>query len=243
MKLILFADGIVGLKIFNYLSENYHSDIALVVTLDSNEIYIASKKNNIPVCVYESEEALIKQLGITVDLGFLAWWPKILSKKIIDIPKRGFINTHPSLLPYNRGKNYNFWALVEQCPFGVSLHLVDVQVDSGDIVAQTSIPYDWLDTGKSLYLKAQSEMVKLFINTYPSLRTNNYVTKSQDLSKGSFHLSSELEKASKIELDSMYRACDLLNLLRARTFDEYPGCWFEFDNNRYEISINIKKVN
>jgi methionyl-tRNA formyltransferase len=55
--------------------------------------------------------------------------------------------------------------------------------------------------------------------------------------------SSELESASKIDLEARYRARDLLKLLRASTFDGHPGCWFEESGNRYEVSIHIIKVN
>ena len=61
------------------------------------------------------------------------------------------------------------------------------------------------------------------------------------MADGSFHRASELESASKIDLNANYRARDLFNLLRARTFEGYPSCWFEEDGCRYKISIKIEK--
>lgn len=242
MKLVLFADGGVGLNIVQYLVDNYPQDIALVVTTQENEIYSELKKKNIPVTVFESVENVIFQLSAGVDLGILAWWPKILKGPLLEFPRLGFINTHPSLLPYNRGKHYNFWALVEQVPFGVTLHRVDAGIDTGDIVSQQEIAYDWRDTGESLYFKAQKAMLDLFCETYPVLRKGDVASRPQNKEVNSFHLSSEIEKASNIDLDAMYRGRDLLNLLRARTFEGYPGCWFEENGKRYEISIVIRTV-
>jgi methionyl-tRNA formyltransferase len=243
MRLLLFADGDVGRKIANFLFEKFRQDLVLVVTTKENDIYRNAELNGIPVCVYDSEKNIENRILCEVDLGLLAWWPKILkSTSLMKLPKRGFVNTHPSLLPYNRGKHYNFWAIVEQAPFGVTLHLVDSLVDNGDIIAQAEITYDWCDTGETLYKKAQVSMLDLFINTYPLLRTNTYILKPQDKNIGSFHRASELEYASKIQLDSIYSARALLNLLRARTFAGYPGCEFEENNSRYEISVTIKKV-
>lgn len=242
MKLVLFADNVVGMEITKYLLGSYPEDLALVVTTQRNEIYCAVEEKGIPVCIFDSADSVISRLAGGVDLGVLAWWPKILKSPLLEVPRYGFLNTHPSLLPYNRGKHYNFWALIEQAPFGVTLHRVDSGVDTGDIVAQKEIPYDWCDNGGSLYFKAKAAMVGLFCQTYPALRAGGVSSIPQNSEIGSFHHSSEMHKASIIDLDCMYRGRDLINLLRARTFEGYPGCWFEETGNRYEISIEIRKV-
>ena len=63
----------------------------------------------------------------------------------------------------------------------------------------------------------------------------------QDLSKGNLHYSYEIDSASKIDLNKFYKARDLLNLIRARTFTPYPGAWFVENEKKYEIRINIKE--
>ena len=114
-------------------------------------------------------------------------------------------------------------AIVEQCPFGVTLHFVDRGVDTGDIICQKEIPYNWTDNGKTLYFKAiKKEITKLFKDNYPKFRKFIFKRKSQKESHGSFHKAIEIEEASKIELDSKYTARELLNLLRARTFHGHP---------------------
>ena len=242
MKIVLLAENVVGLNITQYLANSYPEDLSLVVTTEKNDIYSLIEEKGIPVCVFDSADAVMSKLYDGIDLGVLAWWPKILKSPLLEMPQYGFINTHPSLLPYNRGKHYNFWALVEQAPFGVTLHRVDHGVDTGDIIAQQEIPYDWTDNGETLYQKAQDAMVKLFCQTYPVLRSRCIDSKPQNKKIGSFHHSSEIDPASIINLDRMYSARDLINLLRARTFDGYPGCSFEDAGNHYEISIKIRKV-
>ena len=242
MKAVLFADGIVGLNIARFIMDNYPEDLSLVVTTQRNETYCAVEERGIAVCIYETADGLMSKLPDGVDLGVLAWWPKIIKSPLLEVPRHGFVNTHPSLLPYNRGKHYNFWALVEQAPFGVTLHRVTSGVDTGDIVAQKEIPYDWCDDGGSLHAKAQEAMVGLFCQTYSILRTGDFDSVPQNGQVGSFHRSSEIDNASNIDLDHMYRGRDLINLLRARTFEGYPGCWFEESGKRYEISIKIRKI-
>ncbi len=240
MKLILFADGFVGYKIAAYLIDNYQKDLLLVVCLEKNEIYRYAKEKNILVCDYKEDINVLSE--IDCDLGILAWWPKIIKEPLLSMPKNGFINTHPSFLPYNRGKHYNFWVLVEEVQFGVSLHFVDEGIDTGDIIFQKPIDYDWCDTGETLYKKAQAAMIELFVDTYPLIRVGGYLRRPQDSKSGSYHQSFEINEASEIKLNKNYKARDILNLIRARTFKGHPSCFFEEDGNKYEISLSIKKV-
>ncbi len=242
MKLAVFADGIVGYEITSFLLKNYRNDVTVIVTIDNEKINKLSEMYGCQKLYFKTEEETIKSLPKDLDMGLLAWWPKILREPLLNFPKMGFINTHPSLLPFNRGKHYNFWALVEQAPFGVTLHQVDKGVDTGDIIAQKRIEYDWTDNGESLYRKAQYAMISLFEETWPKLRQGDLKPFSQPPNIGSFHKASELLKASKIDLDRQYSARDLLNLLRAKTFTPHPGCWFEESGEYYEVSVCIKKV-
>ena len=246
MKLLLMADHFVGLGISRWLIDQYREDIALIVTTSENEIYKKAKSAGIKSIVFHTVDGVKHYLethDLIPDLGMLAWWPKLVKSPLIEFPRIGFINTHPSLLPYNRGKHYNFWALVEQAPFGVSLHFIEREIDTGDIVAQQRISYDWEDTGGSLYAKATKATINLFKETYPAIRQLSIQSRKQEKGKGSFHLAKELEPASRIELDKLYSARNLLNLLRARTFQGYPACWFEVDGQKFEVRVEIKRKN
>ena len=245
MKLLLLAHERVGERVLHFLLDKHRSDVALVVATEDNRILAAAKQAELPSCIFHGAQQLaefIQRECLEFDLGLLAWWPTLVQSPLISLPRSGFINFHPSLLPHNRGKHYNFWAIVEEAPFGVSLHFVDEGVDSGDVVAQREIPYHWTDTGESLYLRAQEEIVRLFCESYPILRSLKIPRKRQDLAKGSFHKAAELEPASHIDLNAPYTARQLLNLLRARTFPGHPGCRFEDQGTKYEVRIDIRSV-
>lgn len=160
----------------------------------------------------------------------------------LELASKGFINTHPSLLPHNRGKHYNFWAIVEEVPFGVSLHFVETGIDCGDVIAQEKIYYGWEDTGGTLFHKAQAAICELFEKTYPLVRSGQYSRTAQNLEEGSFHWGKELEPASRIEIDNSYTGRQLLNLLRARTFEGKPACRFSDGGNEYEVRVQINKI-
>jgi len=245
MQIVLLADGRVGLEITRWLIANYNDDVGIVVTAQDNEIAAIARGAGVRTTVFNSAETicrLARDEGLNFELGILAWWPHIIKDPLLTLPKRGFINTHPSLLPHARGKNYNFWTIVEEAPFGVSLHMVDKGVDSGDIVAQVEIPYSWEDTGGSLHGKALAAMEQLFKDSYPKIRKLEVDPVPQNLGTGSMHRAAELEPASVISLDKNYTARKLLNLLRARTFPGYPACVFSTERGeQFEVRVEIRR--
>lgn len=242
MKSLVLADGKVGYEVCKYLINEYTSDIHAIVTTEKNQISDLAEAHGISTCIFTSEGQLYLKYGQSdIQIGLLIWWPRILHAPLIDLPREGFINTHPSFLPYSRGKHYNFWTLVEQTPFGVTLHKITPGIDDGAICFQKAIEYSWLDTGETLYLKAQSEMIELFRQSYPQIRGGRIKCTPQDLTKGSFHRANELHAASKISLDEPMMPRDLLNLLRARTFDGHPACWFEENGEIFEARIRITR--
>lgn len=243
-KIILFANDTVGKSVTSWMCKTYSSDLLLIVTTSKNEIYYIAKKYNIPCIIYITEGKIINFIrdnDFRPDFCFLVWWPNIIHHDLLLIPRIGFINTHPSYLPYSRGKHFSFWTIVEQSPFGVSLHFVNEGIDSGDIIAQKEIFYTWEDTSETLYNKSKIEMHNLFIQTYPTLRNFSFTRTKQDFSRGSFHYGREIEEKSKICLEQQYSARQLLNLLRARTFTGHPSCSFTDAGTEYEVRITIEK--
>ena len=239
----IFADQDVGLAAVQHVLTTAHDDLAYVVTTGTNEISEYCQRQNCKV-IFANEisfETAHELLG-DVQLFILAWWPQVLPKYLIEIPKKGTVNFHPSWLPYNRGKHYNFWTLVEDTPYGVTIHMVDEKIDQGSILFQAPIHKTWEDNGGTLYESAKSEMIKLFRKHYEDLALGNYTPFTQDLKTGSFHLAKELEPASEILLDKNYTGRELLNLLRARTFPGKPSCYFNDKGRKYEVRISINEV-
>ena len=244
-NLLIFADGDVGVSVVSWLAKYHHEDIALIFTTAENEISNICINLEIKTAVFLNDEKAIAEIAernISPKLGFLIWWPTILTAKVISMTDFGFINTHPSLLPYARGKNYNFWTLVERSPFGVSMHCVEEGIDCGDIVAQKKIEYNWEDTGGSLFRKAETAMIDLFKENFERMRDLNFFPIKQNISDGSFHFGKEMDISSQIFLEQEYSARQLLNLLRARTMKGFPACYFYEDDQKYEVRIAVKKL-
>lgn len=70
------------------------------------------------------------------DLFIVASYGKIIPKEIIDIPKKGTLNVHPSLLPRLRGASPIQGAILTEDITGVTIMKVDEKMDHGPIIAQ-----------------------------------------------------------------------------------------------------------
>jgi methionyl-tRNA formyltransferase len=185
---------------------------------------------------------IAKLIEMNFERGILAWWPEILRGEILSLPKKGWINFHPSFLPYNRGKHPNFWCLVEGTPCGVSLHLVTARVDGGDLLAQRRIQVSWEDTGETIYNRCREEIVALFDENIEDILSDRLTPLPQDETKSTFHFAREITAASTIDLDRLYRARDLLNLVRAKMFRPHAAARFVDGEQTYEIELRIRRI-
>lgn len=243
MRLCLFIEDDMGFMILKYLTSNYPDHVChVVIRKEMESVYSDRMSSGYTWETYDDETTPKNIKSLDVDFVLLAWWPKIVSALVIESVKIGVINLHPSMLPFNRGKHYWFWNLVEDKPYGVSIHFVDTSIDGGDIIFQREIPKSWEDTGQSLFDKARIEMLSLFIESYPKIANLDY-TRIKQPPSGTYHNSSELHRASEISLRKKYTAKELLNLLRARVSKKYEQCYFfDEDGTKYEVGIDIKKV-
>lgn len=190
----------------------------------------------------ERADVLERLAGSRPRLGILAWWPSILKGRILSIPSGGWLNLHPGYLPHNRGKNPNFWCLVDGTPCGVSLHYADPGVDTGDVVAQERLEVSWEDTGETVYLKARDLMIDLFVRRFEDVLAGRLPRLPQRGAAGSVHRSGQMEEASRIDLDRSCTARELFNIIRARMFPPHPTAFFSDQGQTYSVQIVIKRT-
>src|SRR5262245_47724938 len=94
---------------------------------------------------YHTEEAMGLMRATEADLG-IVWGTNILKECVFRIPRRGSINIHQGLAPYYRGGPPVFWELYNgEREIGVTVHFVESKVDTGEIIAQETLPlvYDY----------------------------------------------------------------------------------------------------
>jgi len=105
------------------------------------------------------EEKVVERLTKEKEGVFLlAGFGRIIPKELIDIPQKGFLNIHPSLLPKYRGPSpIQAVILAGERKTGVSIHFLSEEVDKGDIISQKEI----ILNGKETYLELEEKLANL----------------------------------------------------------------------------------
>lgn len=88
------------------------------------------------------------------DACALVAYGRIIRQSVLDIPRHGFINVHPSLLPLHRGPSPIQTSILKgDRETGVTIMKLDAGTDTGDILSQQRIPIDPEDTTATLSAK------------------------------------------------------------------------------------------
>jgi methionyl-tRNA formyltransferase len=149
------------------------------------------------------------------------YYPRIFGPALLSIPKYGCVNTHPTGLPRFRGLSPYFTHLF----FGdknnvITIHWLDAHVDTGDIIAQASIPILDSDTGFTTGHKLTEAGRDAFREVWPLIKSGKAPRRPQD------------ERAACVfnfdwrlaEIDWGLPARDVWNRVRALT-RPLNGCW------------------
>jgi methionyl-tRNA formyltransferase len=85
------------------------------------------------------------------------YYSQIFRRSLLDAIDGPAVNIHPSLLPAHRGVAPLIWAIADGDErTGVTAHLIDEGIDTGDVLLQRVLPIHHDDTGYTLHLKAAS---------------------------------------------------------------------------------------
>jgi len=86
-----------------------------------------------------ASETLALVAELQPDVACVACFPQRIPTPLLALPRLGFLNMHPALLPAHRGPAPLFWVFRGGEPTaGVTIHFMDAGLDTGDIVAQES---------------------------------------------------------------------------------------------------------
>jgi len=111
------------------------------------------------------------------DLILVCYFNQILKKDLIDLPKLGCFNIHPSIIQKYRGLSNYFWVLANnEKVTGVTLHKIDEGIDTGKIVAQKEVNIEDDDTEYGLLIKLSKEGVDLFLNSLGKIKRGESYT-------------------------------------------------------------------
>lgn len=97
------------------------------------------------------------------DLLVSVFFNQILTPSTLALAKLGAINGHPAALPRYRGVSPVFWALANgESQVGFTVHRIDRDIDTGEVLAQATVAVRPEDTEHSLYWRLAGESLPLF---------------------------------------------------------------------------------
>ena len=148
-------------------SEAINTKVAVVISNNADSMALQRAiKENIPnyhlsVKQYDSEEILAKEIlkvldDYSIDMIFLAGYMRMLHISILEKYNNRVFNIHPALLPKFGGKGmygmnvHNAVIEAKEKETGVTIHRVNAEYDSGEIVAQTNVKVNEGDTPELL---------------------------------------------------------------------------------------------
>ena len=148
-------------------NERIDADVAVVISnnKDSGALQRAENENipnfHMSTKKYGSEEILAKEIlkvlkQYDIDMIFLAGYMKLLHGSILEKYDNRIFNIHPALLPKFGGKGMfgmNVHSAVikaKEKETGVTIHRVNAEYDSGEIVAQAKVAVMENDTPETL---------------------------------------------------------------------------------------------
>ncbi|MFQ5996284.1 MAG: methionyl-tRNA formyltransferase [Dehalococcoidales bacterium] len=176
-------------------------------------------------------EVVTELAGFHPDVIVVAAFGQILPQSILDIPKYGCINIHPSLLPRFRGASPVAAAILAGDEItGVSLMLMDSGLDTGPILAQEQVSISPQDTTGSLTTKLSRVAAQLLPEVLRRWTKGEITPQPQNEAEATYSASITKEDG---EINWHWSAVEIWR--RVRAFQPWPGSYTRWRGKRLEI--------
>jgi methionyl-tRNA formyltransferase len=160
-------------------------------------------------------------------------WRTWIPPTVFELPAHGTLNIHDSLLPAYAGFSPLIWALINgETEVGVTAHLMDGELDAGDIVLQRRVPVGPRDTTTDLFHKTLDLIAPITVDSLALIESGQTSFTPQDRSRASF-FHKRADEDSRI--DWTWSAEELDRLVRAQS-DPYPNAYTYHRGARLRIT-------
>lgn len=169
------------------------------------------------------------------DVFVVIAYGRIIPQAVLDIPPHGCVNVHPSLLPKLRGPSPIISAIANgENETGISIMLLDADMDHGPILAQTSFPLDATETAVSLTEKVVTHGVPLLLATLKGYVAGSVVPKPQDHDAATFCKLLTREDG-RIDWSQPANVIDA----KIRAYTPWPGTYTTWHRNGADVALKI----
>ena len=174
------------------------------------------------------------------DIIVVVAFGQILPKEILELPPKGCINVHASLLPKYRGAAPIQWAVINGEPVtGVTTMRMDEGLDTGDIILKTEVPLQEGETGGTLFERLAKTGAELCIQTIQAIEQGTATYTPQDHSSATH---TTIIKKQLGQLDWAKPAKELERLIRG--LNPWPSAYTYLDGKTLKIwKANVQEEN
>lgn len=198
-------------------------------------------QNNIDVFQPESlgdPSVQAKLSEMNPDIFVVVAYSALIPKTLLDIPMRGALNAHPSLLPKFRGPSpIRSAILADERHTGTTIILLDEKMDHGPILAQEELPIsedEWPLRGTELDARLADLSGSLLANTIPQWLAGEIKPREQDHEHATY-----TKKITKADGELDLSDDPYTNLLKIRAFDGWPGTFFFAERGGKQIRVKV----
>jgi len=149
-----------------------------------------ANKYDIPIIKVKNidDEMSIKFIkDIAPDIIFVLGFSQLIPKRILDIPSKGVIGSHPAALPKQRGRHPITWTLIDgKRMSALTFFYITEEIDSGDILAQKNFSISLDDDAGTVYKKVVRLAKEILKELLPLLENNSAPRTQQDETLASY---------------------------------------------------------
>jgi methionyl-tRNA formyltransferase len=177
----------------------------------------------------EEELKFFKKLA--PDIVVVVAYGQLISKKFLDVPTKGFINIHASLLPRWRGAapiQRSIMNLDKQT--GVSIMKIKEELDSGPVMKKIKIDISSSDTSGLISEKLSKISSEHIVEVLDDIFTKKDKFTEQDHNNSTY---AKKIKKNEAKVNWGENAQNIIGKINGLNPD--PGAWFEYKKTRYKI--------
>ena len=176
-------------------------------------------------------EEVAKVAQLRPDVIVVAAYGKLLPPSVLDIPRHGCLNIHPSLLPRYRGASPVAAAILAgDASTGVSIMLLDRGLDTGPVLAQERVEILPADTTGSLSARLSELAARMLPDVLRGWVRGEITPRPQNEAEASY-----TEPLGKEEGEIDWRISAVEIWRRVRAFQPWPGAYTRWRGKRLEI--------
>ena len=178
----------------------------------------------------ECEEFIVKKLESQNNFLVSSYWPWKFSKDIIQNFKAQSLNFHPSPLPKDRGWFPHVHQIRKNEPSGVTLHVIDEELDKGDIWIQKKVKLPYPITSGIAHELLKKEIVNIFNENWMKILNSKIIPTKQEVG-GNFYSKFLLETPEIVKIKEGSAEDILIRKIASRNF-----------NNKSYIKLKIDEA-